>query len=130
MNDVPLVLIVEDSLTQAKKLQAVLHPYPLKVAIADDGLQALKIVDAQHPAVVVLDVNLPTINGYQVCSRIKRNGKTAQIPVIMLTSADSAEATLKGLEVGANDYIPKDSFLTENLLASLNAYLRFFGSAP
>lgn len=103
-----LVLIVEDSPTQAQKIQAVLCSYQLRVAVATDGLQALSMVDDEQPDLVVLDVNLPKMVGYQVCNRLKRDNTTAHIPVIMLTPADSADATLRGLELGADDFIPKD----------------------
>lgn len=125
MNESPLILVVEDSPTQAKQIAAALTAYDLRVAIAGDGLDALRMVDSDPPAVVILDVNLPTMDGYQVCSRLKRDSRTAHIPVIMLTAYDSADATLQGLEVGADDYIAKDEFTSENLLATLDSYLNF-----
>ncbi len=125
MNESPLILVVEDSPTQAKQIAAALTAYDLRVAIAGDGLDALRMVDSDPPAVVILDVNLPTMDGYQVCSRLKRDSRTARIPVIMLTAYDSADATLQGLEVGADDYIAKDEFTSENLLATLDSYLNF-----
>lgn len=86
------------------------------------GLTALRMVDELHPDLVVLDVNLPKMDGYQVCRRIKRDPNTAGIPVIMLTVADSSGATMTGLEAGADDYIPKDIFANENLISTLQAF--------
>jgi DNA-binding response OmpR family regulator len=123
MNTLPLILVIEDSPTQAKQIAATLASYNLRVIIASDGLEGLQVVDSQRPEVIILDVNLPTMNGYQVCSRLKRDTNTAHIPVIMLTSIGGADATLQGLEVGADDYIAKDEFTTENLLATLDSYL-------
>lgn len=122
----PLVLIVEDSPTQAQQIAATLTGYGLRAAIVADGLEGLMVVDSQQPALIILDVNLPSMNGYQVCSRLKRDKDTAHIPVIMLTTIDSADATLRGLEVGADDYIAKDEFTIENLLATVDSYLNIF----
>jgi len=117
-----LVLLVEDSPTQAMEIAANLQKYGFDVEIAQDGLTALRMVDELRPDLVVLDVNLPKMDGYQVCRRIKRDPNTAVIPVIMLTVADSSEATMTGLEAGADDYIPKDIFANENLISTLQAF--------
>ena len=117
----PTILIVEDSATQAKQLAAQLAKHGLNILIAEDGPDGLRAVDEHHPDAVILDVNLPTMTGYQVCRRLKRDEATSDIPVIMLTSSDSSDDTLRGLNVGATDYIPKDSFATENLVATLQA---------
>ncbi len=123
MDTSPLILVIEDSPTQAKQIAATLTSYNLRVVIASDGLEGLHVVDSQRPDLIILDVNLPTMNGYQVCNRLKRDSNTAHIPVIMLTTIDGADATLQGLEAGADDYIAKDEFTTENLLATLDSYL-------
>lgn len=124
MNDKwPLILLVEDSPTQAMQFAATLSPYKVRVMIANDGLQGLRLIDSQSPDLIVLDVNLPKMDGYQVCHRLKRDPKTAKIPVVMLTAMVNAEATLRGLEAGANDFIAKDTFSKENLMATVNAYL-------
>jgi DNA-binding response OmpR family regulator len=121
MTDSPLVLIVEDSPTQAKKIAANLVKHGFRIVIAEDGVAGLQAVDEHQPQLIVLDVNLPRMDGYQVCYRLKRDPNTAHIPIIMLTVADSSEATLKGLEAGADDYIPKDVFAEENLVSTLRA---------
>jgi DNA-binding response OmpR family regulator len=121
MSESPLAVIVEDSPTQAKQIAANLQRYNVRTIIAHDGPEGLRAVDEHKPDLVVLDVNLPTMDGYQVCRRLKRDPNTAHIPVIMLTMADDSEATLQGLEAGADDYIPKDMFAAENLLSTLDA---------
>ncbi len=123
MDKKPVVLIVEDSPTQAKRIAASLSSYGLEIVIAVDGLEGLRLVSDRRPDAIVLDVNLPQMDGYQVCRRVKRDTTTAHIPVIMLTAADSSEATVQGLEVGADDYIPKDVWANENLVTALRAYL-------
>lgn len=117
----PLALLVEDSPTQAIEIIAALKQCGFDVISAADGLVGLDMVYEHHPVLVVLDVQLPTMNGYQVCRRLKRDPQTASIPVIMMTVADSSDATLAGLEAGADDYIAKDVFAGENLTATLNA---------
>jgi len=129
MTNKPLALLVEDSPTQAIEITAALKQCGFDVITDTDGLAGLDMVYAQHPVLVVLDVQLPKMNGYQVCHRLKRDPKTASLPVIMMTTADSSEATLAGLEAGADDYIAKDVFATENLITTLNSLkLRMDGS--
>ena len=120
----PLILVVEDSPTQASQFAAILSPYQVRVMIASDGLQGLRLIYAQMPDLIILDVNMPKMDGYQMCQRLKRDKGTAHIPVVMLTAMVSAEATLRGLEVGADDFIAKDSLSRENLFATVNAYLK------
>lgn len=121
MSNQPLALLVEDSPTQAIEIIAALKQCGFEVISAADGLAGLEMVHEHHPRLVVLDVQLPKMNGYQVCQRLKRDPKTSSIPVIMMTIADSSEATLAGLEAGADDYIAKDVFAGENLIATLNS---------
>ena len=87
----------------------------------EDGVQGLRLVDIEQPDLIVLDVNMPKMDGYQVCRRLKRDPNTQHIPIVMLTSNDGTEDALKGLEAGADDYIPKDSFASEHLLSTLQA---------
>mgnify|MGYP005844620755 CR=1 FL=1 len=121
MSEAPLALIVEDSPTQAKQIAANLASHNIRTVIAYDGPEGLRAVDEYQPDLVVLDVNLPTMDGFQVCRRLKRDPNTRHIPVVMLTAADDSEATLQGLEAGADDYIPKDMFASENLTSTLVA---------
>lgn len=118
----PLALLIEDSPTQALEIVAALKAQGFEVLTAQDGVVGLEVAYQHHPVLVVLDVHLPEMNGYQVCRRLKRNQDTASIPVIMLTSVDSSAATLAGIEAGANDYIAKDEFAIENLIAALKSF--------
>lgn len=116
---IPLVVIVEDSETQAQRVAAHLSDKDINVMIAGDGPQALRLISSMNPDLVVLDINLPTMNGFQVCRRLKRDPETQDIPVIMLTSASAGEDMMRGIEAGAIDYIPKDEFAVEHLLLTL-----------
>ncbi|MBZ0292045.1 MAG: response regulator [Anaerolineae bacterium] len=115
----PVVLIIEDSETQAQQVAAYLSSYNIDVIIASDGPQGLRLVQAQHPDLIVLDINLPTMDGYQVCRRIKRDPETNDIPIIMLTSAAESKDMMKGIDAGAIDYIPKDQFAIDHLIATM-----------
>ena len=114
------VLVVEDSPTQALRIKLVLEKQGLSVALAHTGREGVDLVRRFHPGVVVLDVNLPDMDGFQVCRTLKEDAETAGIPVVMLTVKDRAVDTLTGLEVGAEAYIPKDDFAETNLLQALS----------
>lgn len=113
------VIVVEDSPTQAQEIAYRLTEYDINVMIATDGPQALRLIEEIKPQLIVLDVNLPSMSGLQVCQRLKRDEQTARIPVVMFTAADRTEDFLAGIEAGALDYIPKDEFAAENLLGTL-----------
>jgi DNA-binding response OmpR family regulator len=113
------VLLVEDSRTQALRIQLELARYSLTVMIASNGARAMAAVSENPPAAIILDVDLPDTNGFQLCRRLKSDPSTAHIPIVMLTHRDAAQDTMAGLQVGAEDFIPKDSFAEQNLVESL-----------
>lgn len=113
------VLLVEDSKTQAAQIKETLESVGLTVRIAYDGPDGLRAAIDNPPALVVLDVQLPTMDGFQVCRRLKRTPETQNVPVIMLTDQSTPQATLSGLRAGADDYIPKDIFASEHLIETL-----------
>lgn len=116
----PLIVIVEDSATQAKQVAAHLTEHDIDVIVANDGPQALRLIAYHKPDLVVLDINLPKMDGYQVCRRLKRDPETREIPVIMLTHAAEAEDKMQGMEAGALDYIPKSQFAVKRLIEVMN----------
>lgn len=113
------VLLIEDSKTQAAQIKATLESLGLDVRVAYDGLDGIRSVMEKHPGLIVLDVKLPGMDGFQVCRRLKRSPDTSSIPIIMLTERDEAQSTMSGLQAGADDYIPKDIFATEHLMTTL-----------
>ncbi len=112
-------LIVEDSGTQALRLQALLEGAGMKTVVAPTGQAGLDLAGSLVPDVIILDVELPDMNGYTVCLMLQEKKATAKIPVIMLTHLDSSLATLRSLESGAIEFIPKDVFAEAVLLESL-----------
>jgi DNA-binding response OmpR family regulator len=113
------ILLVEDSPTQALRLRLILERDGLKVSVARDGREGLRMAPVLLPDTVVLDVNLPDLDGFQVCQALKDHPATHGTPVIMLTVKDRAADTLAGLDAGADAYIPKDEFAEDNLRQTL-----------
>lgn len=117
------ILLVEDSQTQAAQIKMVLeNTGDIDVQVAYTALEGLRLVREVAPALVILDVVLPDMDGFQVCRRIKRDPETMAIPVVMLTEKSSATATASGLQAGADDYIPKDIFAAEHLIETLREF--------
>lgn len=115
------ILLVEDSQTQAAQIKMVLeNAGDVEVKVAYTALEGLNLAREVSPALIILDVVLPDMDGFQVCRRLKRDPVTMAIPVIMLTEKSSANATASGLQAGADDYIPKDIFAAEHLIDTLH----------
>jgi DNA-binding response OmpR family regulator len=117
--DKKTILIVEDSTTQALHLQVLLEQEELNVVLAHDGRLGLQMAQQLRPDLVVLDVQMPEMNGFQVCQQLKKARETGDIPVIMFTRHDEHESVILGLQTGAVDYIPKDAFADAVLLETL-----------
>jgi len=114
-----MILVVEDSTTQALHLRTLLEQQGLDVLWARDGVEGVQLARQQGPDLIVLDIQMPEMNGFEVCQRLKETDETADIPVIMFTRYDDAQSVLSGLEKGAIDYIPKDAFAEAVLLETL-----------
>ena len=115
----PSVLIVEDSPPQALKTKLTLESNGCKVFWADNGTEGLAIAHKETLDLIVLDIELPDISGYEICRQLKANPKLVDIPVIMMTTLDHAENAMEGLEAGAVDYIPKDAFADTVLVETI-----------
>ena len=118
-NDRKKILVIEDSPTQAIHMQVLLEREGLQVLLAYDGPTGLQIAHDVHPDLIVLDVQMPGMNGFQVCRHLKNERDTKDIPIIMFTRHDEQEAIMLGLQTGAVDYIPKDAFADAVLLETL-----------
>jgi len=116
------ILIVEDepSLLKLESILLTLKGYEVKGV--EDGQAALDAVATMKPDLLLLDIMLPKINGFEVCRQIKANEATCHIPVIMLTAKKSNEDLAKGKQVGADDYITKP-FKSENVINTIQRLL-------
>lgn len=101
------VLVVDDILPNVKLLEAKLSSEYYDVLTASNGPEALEKVETQSPDIVLLDVMMPGMDGFEVCRRIKANPATAHIPVVMVTALTDASDRIKGLESGADDFLSK-----------------------
>ena len=116
------VLLVDDN---SKYLKDALPFYGYEVTTAFDGIQALKELanKSKNFDIVLLNVMMPNMNGWQTLKEIRSNEKTKHLPVIMLTAVNEEEKMVAGLKIGADDYIVKP-FILPNLLARMEAVLR------
>jgi two-component system cell cycle response regulator len=101
------VLVVDDILTNLKLLEAKLSAEYFDVTTALNGLDALAICERGEADIVLLDVMMPGMNGFEVCRRLKSGATTAHIPVVMVTALDQPSDRLKGLDAGADDFLTK-----------------------
>jgi len=114
------VLIVDDTSANLKLLRDSLEPEDYEIMVATNGKMALRIATANLPDIILLDVVMPDINGYEVCRRLKENKSTANIPVIFVTVKDEQNSIIEGLSVGGVDYITKPFEKEEVLLRVRN----------
>ena len=113
------LMLIEDSQLQAMRLQQELSHYGFEVEVANTGGQGLARIRAEQPDAVLLDVMLPDTDGYTLCQRLKADQDLAHIPILLLTSRSAHEATVEGLSVGADAYVPKDMDTVQNVVAVL-----------
>jgi len=101
------VLVVDDLPVNVKLLEAKLLVEYYKVVSSKDGPSALEVVRDQHPDIILLDVMMPVMDGYEVCQRLKADADTAHIPVVMVTALNEVSDRVRGLEAGADDFLAK-----------------------
>lgn len=101
------ILIVEDSISQANQLMLMLEAKGFKVTLAQNGQRAIELLKTIKPTIIISDVMMPEMNGYELCERIKQNPETSSIPVILLTSLSNPNDVIRGLQSGADNFITK-----------------------
>jgi diguanylate cyclase (GGDEF)-like protein len=117
------LLLVEDSDAQGSHVKRSLEKLGYSVSWARSGIEGLKLARTEHPDLVILDVVMADVDGFAVCRWLKMHTETRDIPVIMLTVRGELQDRIEGLNVGANDYLPKP-FADEELEARIFAALR------
>jgi len=116
------ILIVEDSPTQAAQIKYLLESYHYKTEVARDGQQALIWLAEHKPSLVISDIVMPEMNGFELCEKIKSDERTEDIPVILLTSLSDSDEVIEGLSCGANSFITKP-YNKEYLISSIKIML-------
>jgi two-component system alkaline phosphatase synthesis response regulator PhoP len=103
----PIVLVVDDDEPSLELLQAYLEDVNCETVPARDGPEALKIIDNNAPDLILLDVMMPKMSGFEVCKRIKNDPKSSDIPVIMVTALNEFGDIERGIDSGTDDFISK-----------------------
>lgn len=118
------ILIVEDDVDISTMLKIYFEAHGYETMVAGKGRDALDISRRQLPNVVILDIRLPDIDGYEVCRQLRKNLRTSHIPILFLTQKDERSDKIAGLELGADDYITKPFDIEELRLRLQNALRR------
>ncbi|MEO1554559.1 MAG: phosphate regulon transcriptional regulator PhoB [Pseudomonadota bacterium] len=119
----PFIVIAEDETAVSELLRYNLESEGYETAIANDGDEAMLLLDERIPDLMLLDWMLPKISGIEICRRVRTRLETANLPIIMLTARTEEADRIRGLETGADDYVTKP-FSTNELMARVKAVLR------
>jgi two-component system, OmpR family, response regulator MprA len=117
------LLVVDDEIAISNVIRLGMEHAGFQVHCATEGYQALDMAQRLKPDLVVLDVMLPGLDGFEVCRRLRQNQATTNIPILMLTAKDDVKDRVQGLDIGADDYVTKPFDLAE-LVARVRALLR------
>jgi adenylate cyclase len=123
MTEPATILVADDARMTVRLVRDVLVRHGYRVVEAYDGLEALEKLQHEQPDLLILDINMPRMDGFEVCRRLKANPTTAHIPVLMLSALESVNDRVRGLSLGAEDYVVKP-FRPAELVARVQAHLR------
>jgi DNA-binding response OmpR family regulator len=101
------ILVIDDSLTISSTVEWLLRDHGYQVYIAYDGLAALSLLHRISPDLILLDVRLPRMNGYQICQFIRSKSEYDSLPIVMLSGMSKTDDIQRAMESGANDYVTK-----------------------
>ncbi len=117
------ILVADDIKQNVKLLRVILTASGFDVVEAYDGEEALEKAKSENPDLILLDIMMPKLTGYEVCQKLRANGTTKNIPIVMITALHEMDDRIKGIDAGADDFISKPFNKTE-LLARVRAVLR------
>ncbi len=129
------ILLVEDDVEFAEATKLILESKSYDVTLAYDGQEGLEKVKTEKPELIILDVMMPEMDGYEVCAKLKADPKYGRIPVLLLTAVGEAIPTTKytkemGMKTEADDYIPKPVEPVELVQRVENLFRNFYGGKP
>ncbi len=116
------ILIVDDSITNLNFLRVILEDEGYGIWEASDGKEALKLMGTQKPDLILLDIMMPVMNGFEVCKRVKREERLKEIPIIIISAVTESSDKVEALRLGAVDYVTKP-FQKDELLTRINTHL-------
>ncbi len=119
---IPFILIVDDVLKNLQVIGTILETEGYEIAVAGNGFEALDIVKNDVPDLILLDISMPEMDGYEVCRRLKSDESTKNVPVVFLTARTETEDIVKGFEIGGVDYVTKP-FKKEELLSRIHTHI-------
>ncbi|HEY8910672.1 MAG TPA: response regulator [Desulfosporosinus sp.] len=119
----PEILLIDDTPEHIETAVTVLRENNFRVRIATKGSTAFKLIEQHHPDLILLDVYMPEMDGFEICRMIKSESELSSIPIIFLTSSNDAESIKKGFDLGAQDYVVKP-FNTSELLARVHTHIK------
>jgi CheY-like chemotaxis protein len=120
---VPKILVVDDDLTVTQLLEALLNMEGHEPATLNDSTKALELVKTFHPDLILMDLMMPDLNGYELCELLHQNPEYASIPVVVVSALDDQTSREKALQAGARDYITKPfdvEFLLQKIKELIN----------
>ncbi len=117
------ILVVEDDKFLRELINRKLQSENFETVLAIDGEVALELVEKEKPDIILLDLILPGINGFEVLTKIKENDKVKEIPVIILSNLGQKDDIEKGMGLGANDYLVKAHFTPNEIIEKINQTL-------
>ena len=103
----PVVLVVDDNQENLELLQAYLEDVDCETIAAHDGLEALRIIERRAPDLILLDVMMPKMSGFEVCKKVKNDPQTSDVPIIMVTALNEFGDIERGIDSGTDDFISK-----------------------
>lgn len=118
----PVILIVDDQPVSLKLLLSFLERHGFTMLVATGGEEALALIDQTRPDIILLDIMMPVLDGYETCLLLKEREATADIPIVFVTALTNLEDKVKGFEVGGVDYVTKP-FQHEEVLARVTTHL-------
>ena len=128
MSETPKILIVDDEPLNLELLEQELEELGFEIVTASSGAEAVEAAAAQSPDVILLDILMPGMDGFEVCRQLKATAGLREIPVLFMTALSDTDDKLRAFEAGGVDYIVKP-FQSEEVVARVNTHLQLRGAA-